>query len=297
MNGMRAKLWAFAELGRISNLPTTFSNVLVGAAAGAATTIDPNLPLEWPRVIAAWIAIACFYMAGMAMNDLFDAGLDLVDRPSRPIPSGRVTRGQATIFMLVLFAIGFAVLALTGLPAFVSGVILAGLIVAYNYFHLGFAWSVVLLGLARGMVYVVAAAAVFWHTQWFQVELLAMVLAAYTAMFSLVARSETLEQASTRRWLVVFLPFVAAVPAVFIQPVNWTWTIIPLAAALAWVTHGVATVFQSPARTKDAVMIWISGFCLLDALYLTLLDRPGLAIVAGACFVLTLLAQRRITGT
>jgi heme O synthase-like polyprenyltransferase len=298
MSRLSERIRAFAELGRISNLPTTLSNVLVGASAGAVSALETGpLPLEWPRIMAAWVAIACFYMAGMAMNDLFDASLDLVDRPRRPIPSGRVTRAQATAFMLVLFAIGLGVLALTGFGAFVSGVILAGLIIAYNYFHLAFAWSVTLLGLARGMVYVVAAAAVFWPTHWFQVELLAGVLAIYVAMFSLVARSETQSQADQRRWIVVFLPFVVAVPAVFIQPVNWTWTIIPLAAALAWVTHGVAKAFESPPRTKDAVLIWISGICLIDALFLTLLDRPVLAIVAGVCFVLTLLTQRRIAGT
>src|SRR5687768_10756602 len=61
-------LRAYAELGRISNLPTTISNVLVGCAIGAAS----GGAWRWWIIPLLAVAIASFYIAGMALNDLAD---------------------------------------------------------------------------------------------------------------------------------------------------------------------------------------------------------------------------------
>ena len=47
--------------------------------------------------------------AGNAINDYFDAGIDAINRPSRPIPSGRITRNFAFRFSIVLFAAGIMI--------------------------------------------------------------------------------------------------------------------------------------------------------------------------------------------
>ena len=54
-----------------------------------------------------WLLLATvgLYLAGMAWNDYFDRAIDAVERPRRPIPSGRVSlagaRGFATGLMLL----------------------------------------------------------------------------------------------------------------------------------------------------------------------------------------------------
>ncbi len=83
-------------LGRVSNLPTVWTNTLVGLAlAGGAAGDARTLPLL--------LALSLFYLGGMYLNDAFDAAGDAVERPERPIPSGRVGRGT-------VFALGFAML-------------------------------------------------------------------------------------------------------------------------------------------------------------------------------------------
>jgi geranylgeranylglycerol-phosphate geranylgeranyltransferase len=71
---------------------------LGGGAAGGATTI-------W-SVSAAVLLVASFYV----WNDLSDRSIDLVNRPGRPIPSGRVGGRAAGIFggLLAAGALGSA---------------------------------------------------------------------------------------------------------------------------------------------------------------------------------------------
>jgi 4-hydroxybenzoate polyprenyltransferase len=49
------------------------------------------------------------YLSGMVLNDYFDAAVDAMERPQRPIPSGRVAAASARKLGLGLFAGGFVV--------------------------------------------------------------------------------------------------------------------------------------------------------------------------------------------
>ncbi|GAA3242312.1 SCO3242 family prenyltransferase [Actinocorallia longicatena] len=76
-----------AELVRAPAALTVPGDVLAGAAA-AGRPMDRSL---------AGLAVGsvCLYWAGMALNDYADRDLDRVERPERPIPSGRVSPGLA----------------------------------------------------------------------------------------------------------------------------------------------------------------------------------------------------------
>ncbi len=57
---------------------------------------------------AVLVALAVFAVtgAGNAVNDYFDREIDAVNRPGRPIPSGRISPGRAFAWSIVLFAAG-----------------------------------------------------------------------------------------------------------------------------------------------------------------------------------------------
>ena len=74
-------------LGRVSNLPTVWTNMLTGVVLAGGTLDDAR---AW--LLAA--ALSLFYIAGMYLNDAFDADIDAVERPERPIPAGRVRRSS-----------------------------------------------------------------------------------------------------------------------------------------------------------------------------------------------------------
>lgn len=297
MVSISSTLRNYTELGRVSNLPTIITNVLTGCAIGVASSPSTN----WNVLItiATCIAIASFYTAGMSLNDLADAAIDRQERPARPIPSGRIAPRSAATFIAILFALGLVLLGSFSMLALLMGGILVGLIIAYDLIHALTPASVILMGACRGMVYVTAGAAMqtVLPLEWRTVSVFAAALTIYTILFSVIARSETQQQLDRRKWLSILIPAIVLAPLAISWPAQWWWMIIALCAVLAWLSRAVGHVFASPPRTRQAVMTWLSGFCLIDAFYLTLLDAPQLALVAMIAFALTVMGHRRIAGT
>ena len=85
MNDLRA----YAQLARVSNLPTALADICLGTLAAGA------LPGQGFSFAVLLPASACLYSAGMVWNDYFDRDRDRLERPFRPLPSGRVSPGQA----------------------------------------------------------------------------------------------------------------------------------------------------------------------------------------------------------
>ena len=80
---------AWWQILRAANVFTAISNVIAGflLVQGDWQPIGPLLLLM--------LASALLYEAGMVLNDVCDAELDAVERPERPIPSGRISRHAA----------------------------------------------------------------------------------------------------------------------------------------------------------------------------------------------------------
>jgi len=182
------------DLGRVSNLPTVWTNVLAGAVLSRGF-------LEATSVVSLAAAASLLYVGGMFLNDGFDRHFDARLRPERPIPEGRASAGQ-------VFGIGFALLAggvmLVGLvarlrgPALEAGSFnwspvawacaLAALIVFYDAFHKGTPLSAVVMGLCRAVLYLMAAATL--GTLTIEAGFGALLLLLYVVGLTAVARKE-----------------------------------------------------------------------------------------------------------
>jgi 4-hydroxybenzoate polyprenyltransferase len=101
--------WAWLELTRISNVLTVATNALVGLwiahlLAGQAT-IEGFL--AWmPRHVGIVAGTCLLYLFGMVLNDLLDRDLDAGERPTRPLPSGRVALRPAILLAATLVSTG-----------------------------------------------------------------------------------------------------------------------------------------------------------------------------------------------
>ena len=141
------------KLGRVSNLPTVWTNVLAGVALAA---IEP----PWKVVLPVGVAASLLYVAGMYLNDAFDQRWDAQHRPERPIPAGEVSARivfQAGFGMMAAALIVLAVA--TNARTLVAGLVLAGLILLYDVSHKGNRFAPAVMGLCRVAVYGVAASA------------------------------------------------------------------------------------------------------------------------------------------
>ena len=148
----RVSGWRTAlKLGRVSNVPTVWSNVIAGSAlAGGA-------PLH--LVIAISIIISLMYVAGMFLNDAFDRNVDAVERPERPIPAGEITADAVFVVGFSLLIVGIVALAAVNDGVGLAGLALGGAILLYNWHHKRNPAAPFVMGLCRALVYVAAASA------------------------------------------------------------------------------------------------------------------------------------------
>ena len=181
MSTRPSTLRSYAELLRLSNLPTVVPNVLTGCALGAGRGEMP-----WQALMFCTGGVVLLYAGGMALNDAADAEVDRVDRPERPIPSGRISRGWAYKIAGTALAAGWLLLCAGASGSSLAASALVAVIIAYDLLHKLQAWAVVLMGLARGLVYVACATAVAWPLPLEKVTWFASAIALYTLAFTFI---------------------------------------------------------------------------------------------------------------
>jgi 4-hydroxybenzoate polyprenyltransferase len=100
---------AYAQLLRPANIVTAIADIWAGftVSGAAALLFLPNIQEQSFWSILGWLTVSTIglYGGGVAYNDIFDAKLDAVERPERPIPSGRASKSGA-ILMASLFLLG-----------------------------------------------------------------------------------------------------------------------------------------------------------------------------------------------
>ncbi|GAB2587769.1 transferase [Paractinoplanes abujensis] len=132
-----------AELVRAPAALSVPGDVIAGAAAAGG--VRPATP-----ALAA--ASVCLYWGGMAANDWADREVDALERPQRPIPSGRVQPGHAALVAAGLTAAGVGLAALTGgRRAAAVAVPLAGAVWAYDVWAKNTAAGPAFMAACRGL--------------------------------------------------------------------------------------------------------------------------------------------------
>ena len=273
-------------LGRASNLPTVWSNVLA-AWLLAGGIVGPRL---WLAMLGATLA----YIGGMYLNDAFDAEFDREFRRERPIPSGAVSEQLVWRAGGAMLAVGTLILATGGWLSAAFSVGLAVSVVLYDWIHKRVTFSPVLMAACRFFLFLAVAAGgpdgiggtVLWT---------AIALSGWIVGLSYVARRES------RRGPVAWWPLVAlALPWVLAALVNdGPW----LPRSLAWsVVLGLWTAWclrhtfgDGPRNIGRTVSGLLAAICLTDLL--ALVPDPGLALVFLALFALALLGQRFVPAT
>ena len=274
-------------LGRISNLPTVWTNVLAGVVLAGGDVFG----LQAAETL---VAISLLYVAGMYLNDAFDRDFDRQFRPERPIPSGAASASLVFTMGFALLLAGVAQLALCGPRAALAGSVLAGLIVLYDAWHKGNPASPLLMGGCRLLAYVAAGLAVspsLPDALW----IAALVSFCWLIGLTYIAKQETLTRMGNL-WPLVFL---AAPVAYGIVQANGRPLVVLLTLALTgW---GGMLVLRLVRRGRPAipsvVVGLIAGISLVDALFAAVHGAPAVSALAIGAFGLTLGLQRWVSGT
>lgn len=296
----RSRLRPYITLGRPSNLPTIWTNVLAGTALAAPAELDPT------ALLLVMLGMSALYTGGMYLNDAFDREIDRVERPERPIPSGQVSYRTVFLLAAVQLVVGAALVLLSvrvrdpelplGPAGWAVGALVAT-IVLYDAWHQKSPIAPFLMGLCRALVYAGAAAAATATTPE-PVVAGAIILLSWIVGLTFVARQENL---ATFRgvWPVLLLaaPFGRTLAALAQGGVGLAGAVLSLGFAI-WALYALSFLWRpGPGSVGRAVVSMIAAISLVDATALALAGHTGLANLSVLGFFATLALQRWVRGT
>jgi 4-hydroxybenzoate polyprenyltransferase len=275
-------------LGRVSNLPTVWSNCLAGwwLSGGGNFWKLPFLLL----------GMSALYTGGMFLNDAFDADFDQQRRAARPIPSGKISTKTVWRFGWAWLALGIFCLLFLGKIAGPLAIILAVCILVYNAVHKVITASPWLLGLCRFWVYVIAGTAGADGLNGWPIWCGAA-LAFYVVGLSYVAKRESF-RGPVPHWPLIFL----AVPMLLAQLMNvgdalkpalWVSLILAL-----WMARCLRTIFSAGEINVGRIVSGLlAGIVFVDWLAVAPQCPRWLGGIFLILFGATLLLQRFIPAT
>lgn len=252
----------YLELLRPANVVTAVADVLAGyAVAGRA-----NYP-ALPWLLAATV---CLYAGGVVLNDFFDRALDAVERPERPIPSGRVAASSAALLGGALLVAGVAAAAQGTAAAAIVAATIAALVVLYDARMKRYAIAGPLnMGLCRGFNLLLGVAAVpaALAGRW-PVALIAVV---YITAVTVVSRGEVHggKRSGATFALIALSGVLVALAVVGLDATGFEQ--VAAFALLALLAYRVLPPFwrvridPSPAASRRAVKAGVLSLVLVDA--------------------------------
>ncbi|MDB9528024.1 UbiA-like protein EboC [Oscillatoria sp. CS-180] len=184
-------IWAYLQLMRPANILTAWADILVGyAAAGSATVVMTVAVGDWslsPLAPLGWLLLSTsgLYGGGVVFNDVFDAELDRIERPERPIPTGRATLLGATLLGASLLSVGVAAAAQVSILSAGLAIAIALAAVVYDALGKHQGWLGPLnMGLCRGgnLLLGVSAVPALVLERWFLAGIPIVYIAAVTAI-------------------------------------------------------------------------------------------------------------------
>lgn len=304
------KVHALLASTRIANVPSVVSNVWLGAAMGVMWSGGAAASLPWLAIGRLAFTGTLLYIAGNFLNDWMDRDWDAEHRPERALPRGLfppgLYLGLAVCFGMVGSLLGFSVNLRSGW----SGIGIVCLIILYTLFHKRSSWTVIPMGLCRGMLPVMGFLAFYPYAN--VVWPVGCALFCYVMGLSLSARYEAMSQPPRRVAVMARCLLLATV--IFVAWGNKGIYLGGLPIVMAALPYLMWTSFTLRFRNKPVsklVSSLLAGIPLVDWMLLLPLgmtlarrDTPESLVFAGLCFavppvafLLSLILQRLAPAT
>jgi hypothetical protein len=289
----RARTWLI--LGRVSNLPTVWSNLLTGWF------------LNWGEFKPATLALlltggSFLYTGGMYLNDFCDAAFDARYNANRPISTGRISRGRVGFMAAIWLGGGFACLARLGAVTGGLSLLLVVLIVLYDFRHKNVLWAPLVMGACRFLLYVLGAVAVgtdVLHKLVFYALPAGFGLGLYVAGITYLARGEKRSE-KPARWALLLLLAPVAVAFGLHATESSTFRPFPVMVTLlqlCWMAWLLVPFWNKSNPSLGRVVSGLlAGIVLVDMVASTLILGP-LSLLLLPLFILALLLQRIVPAT
>ena len=115
------------QLVRFPGIFTAFSNVLIGFFLAS------NGNFEFNTLPFLLTTTGLLFAGTMIMNDYADHKIDSVERPKRPLVSGKISRKVALYLIIICFSIANLSALMIGETSIIISLLMTGLITSYNF--------------------------------------------------------------------------------------------------------------------------------------------------------------------
>ena len=301
------RLRDLAELVRAPAALTVPGDSLAGAASAGWPAGS-----GWPtgvRSAALPLASTCLYWAGMALNDWADREVDAVERPERPIPSGRVSARTALATASGLTMAGLAVAGLAGgRRSLALAGVLAAAVWSYDLAPKQGPLSVATMASTRGLDVLLGASAGGWPALQ-RAAAPAALVALHTAGVTALSRGEvhggSVSVAQGAAATTGVVAAASALRALTSGPSGGRGVASRLVslALTGWYAAGVVGAQLAAVRTPDAATVrratgaGIRGLVPLQSAALAAAGSPGLALGLAASAPVGAFAMKRVSAT
>ena len=281
-------LWkTLLDLGRVSNIPTVWTNCLAGWLLGGGGEVATLIVLS--------ISASLLYIGGMYLNDAFDVTWDVDHKNDRPIPAGYIPQRPVWLMGWGMLFAGLGGIATLGLEPAILGAQLTFCVVLYDAIHKKISWSPIIMAACRFFLLLTAVSCgnegMDGFAAWCSV-----VLAAYIVGLSYVAKAESMP-GLLRYWPIIFLTAPVVLAVIVSDGAAREKGLVMSAILGLWIIKSLKHLFVRGGRSIGAAVSGLlAGICLVDLLAVAIIP-PQIGSIFLVCFGLCLLLQRSIAAS
>jgi len=295
---MLNKIRAYLELMRPANIVTAFADILAGFAVAGGVIIFTGEAALFSHEGLWWLLLSTFglYGGGVVFNDVFDAELDAVERPERAIPSGRVTKFQASLLGTLLHLIGVITAFQVNQTAGFIAITIAMLTIIYDSkAKHSVVFGPLFMGLCRGGNLLLGISIVpgILFQSWF----LAFIPIVYIASITLISRGEVSGGNKMHGYIAVgMLTTVMIALLIFaVIPEYRLLTALPFLLLFAWMVFPAylnAAINPEALTIKNAVKRGVLSLIFLNSVIAAGFSGLILGLIVALLFPISLLFSK-----
>ncbi|MCC5937845.1 MAG: UbiA-like protein EboC [Lunatimonas sp.] len=297
-------LLAHIRLTRPANIVTAIADIWAGFAISGvvAALISGDLSVYLGDMVWLTIATIGLYGGGVAFNDVFDAELDRVERPERPIPSGQISVWSAGLMAAGLLLLGIIAALQVGVWSGEIAVFIAVFAVIYD------AWGKhqqifgpINMGLCRGANLLLGVSLIpeSIGPHWY----LALIPIAYISAITMISRGEVhgKNRSALLGGLWIYFAIFAALLAISVKQQGYGfWQVVPFIGLFAYLIlpplwKAIAT--QEPKHIGKAVKAGVLSLIVMNACFAAAFAGWWVALIILALLPLSRWLAKRFAVT
>lgn len=287
---------AWLQLIRPSNVLTVISDVLAGVALACFFTHHVLPTIE--TLIYVCLASMCLYMGGIVFNDVFDAKLDRIERPERPIPAGYISILSASLLGTISFALGCILAFVINIQTFYIAIAIVLMCLLYNalakhHFIIG----PIVMGCCRGLNLLLGVAVLSAVASWWFIAIIPIL---YIAAVTNISRGEV--YGNNRRAILVSMCIYAVVIIIFLYFTFLSTNYAALLFLALFVFMILSPLFKAlasldPIDVRKSVKYGVLALILMNASWVAIAGFWPIAIIVCLTLPLSILFAKKYSVT